>query len=282
MNHPLVSVIIPCFNDHLFLMEAINSIKNQTYNNTEIIIVDDGSGLETKDFLTKISRDNLCILTQENSGPSAARNNGITRAKGEYILPLDADDYFEPNFIEEAVEILSNKPEMGLVTCHAKIFNGDNILGEIKSLGGNAVDFLSSNRALANSMFRKSCWEEVGGYDLKMKNGYEDWEFNISITKAGWKVYVIENHLFNYRKKTTSRNQDADRLYKYELIRYIYKKHQDVFKNNYEALINNTFSKMEKLEREKLKIKQTSTYKLGNFILSPIKFLQLLKSKFHK
>lgn len=283
MYAPLVSVVIPCFNDHLYLRKALDSINNQTYSNIEILIVDDGSGFETKKILSELKQVNLRILTQENAGPSAARNSGIKNSRGELILPLDADDFFEPGYISEAVEIFKNYPAVGMVTCHAYVFSETGVMGEMVCTGGAAGDFLIKNRALANSMFRRICWEEVGGYDEKMINGYEDWDFNIMLTKSGWKVHVIEKYLFNYRVKAKSRNRDADDLYKFELLQYMYLKHQDVFVDNYEAMIFNIFWRMEKLEKEKRKISNTSTYKLGNFVLAPIKtFLNLIQTKNRK
>src|SRR5690606_34094980 len=142
-----------------------------------------------------------------------------------------------------------------LVTCYAKLFDQKDIRGEIIPKGGGAKDLLIRNGALASSLFRKSIWSEVGGYDEKMMNGYEDWEFNISITKAGWIIYIIKEHYFHYRLKEKSRNNVADSSYKYNLLTYIYLKHKDIFLNNYEENINYLFSRMEKLEGEKRRLK---------------------------
>lgn len=269
----LVSIIIPCYNDGDFIEHAVQSILDQTYSNKEIIVIDDGSNPETKKVLNKLEHKIDLLITQENNGPSVARNNGITAAKGEYILTLDADDYFEPTFIQKAVKILNNFPKVGLVTCHSHTFNGEKIVGEIISRGGEAKDLLLRNGALASSLFRKISWHDVNGYDEKMLQGYEDWDFNISIAKAGWNIFVIEEHLFHYRLKERSRNSTANLSYKYDLLTYIYLKHKDVFFINYDENILNLFSKIKKLEMEKRKIKNTFTYEFGNGILWPLKFI---------
>jgi len=276
MEIPLVSVVIPCYNDHLYIQEAVDSIFKQTYENIEIIIIDDGSNNTTKNVLEELKSDNLAIVTQENSGPSAARNKGISIANGDYILTLDADDFFEPTFIRKSIEVLRKSPKIGLVSSYAYYFSENGIEGEIKPSGGKSGDFLRENNALASSMYRKKCWEEVSGYDENLLKGYEDWDFNISVTKAGWEVIIIEEFLFNYRLKPNSRNTRADDFYRYELLKYIYLKHADVFKDNYENMIVQLVSRMEKCEKEKFKIKNTRTYRLGDFLLYPLKSIAIL------
>lgn len=271
MEDPLVSVVIPCYNDYLYIQQAVNSIFKQTYENIEIFIIDDGSNSKTKHVLKELKGDNLTIITQENLGPSAARNKGVSIANGDYILTLDADDFFEPTFVRKSMEVLGKSPNVGLVSSYAYYFSENRVHGEIKPSGGKSGDFLQENSALASSMYRKKCWEEVSGYDENLLKGYEDWDFNISITKVGWDVAIIKEFLFNYRVKPNSRNKRADDFHRYELLKYIYLKHGDVFIENYEKMIIQLVSRTEKCEREKFKIRNTRTYKLGNFIFYPLK-----------
>ncbi|TVZ25576.1 hypothetical protein JM83_0501 [Gillisia sp. Hel_I_86] len=269
----LVSVVIPCYNDGAYIEKAVQSILGQTYSNREIIIIDDGSDQKTKEVLKRLNEKAHLLIYQENKGPSGARNRGIMAANGEYILTLDADDYFEPTFIQKAAAVLDNYPKVGLVSCHAHLFIGNTIRGEIISSGGEAKGLLIKNGALASSLFRKKIWQDVHGYDEKMEKGYEDWDFNISITKAGWKIYILKEHLFHYRLKEKSRNHFADLSFKYDLLAYIYIKHKDIFINNYEDNIINLFSRIDKSEKEKRKIKNTFTYKFGATALQPFKFI---------
>lgn len=269
----LVSIIIPCYNDGKYIGQAIQSIIEQTYSSTEIIVVDDGSDSETKNILTDLGDKIDLLIIQENKGPSAARNAGISSARGEYILSLDADDYFEPSYIEKSVKILNSYPKVGIVTCHAYIFRDEEICGEIISVGGQAEDMLIRNGILASSLFRKKVWDEVLGYDEGMLNGYEDWEFNISITEKGWEVYVIDEFLFRYRSKEKSRNSIANLSHRYDLLAYINLKHQDTFINNYTNNIKHVFSQMERIEKEKIKIESSLTYRIGTIILQPFKII---------
>ncbi len=96
----LVSIIIPCYNDEQYIEQCVNSALNQTYSNIEVIVVDDGSNRKTKTVLKKLEPNITTLITQNNQGQSTARNVGIRYAKGNYILVLDSDDYFEPTFCE--------------------------------------------------------------------------------------------------------------------------------------------------------------------------------------
>ncbi|MCC8412744.1 glycosyltransferase family 2 protein [Photorhabdus laumondii] len=104
-NDVLVSIIIPAFNVEDIIENAINSVLNQTYKNTEIIIVNDGSTDGTMDVLNRLSEQyfNIEVFSQENRGISAARNVGLSKAKGDYVTFLDSDDSFEPSFIESVL-----------------------------------------------------------------------------------------------------------------------------------------------------------------------------------
>lgn len=270
----LVSVIIPCYNDYKYINDAIKSINNQTYKNVEIIIIDDGSDLKTKEVLKSIIQENIIIIYQENAGPSAARNIGIKRSKGEFVLTLDADDYFEPTFIAKALDLLQKNENVGLISCWIKVFTNERIVEMFKPQGGSVKDFLLQNNASGNTLFRKKSWHDAGGYDEKMRKGYEDWEFNLSIVKAGWEIIIIEEFLFNYRRKEVSRNSQANKLHKYELWKYIYLKHQDLWNANHELMINNTFEQMEILEKATHNLRKSINYRIGKLILTPFRFIK--------
>lgn len=276
----LVSVIIPCYNDQNYIQQAINSINNQTHKNVEIIIVDDGSDFATKEVLKGIRQEKLIILSQENAGPSAARNNGIKQAKGDFILTLDADDYFEKDFISKALNCLVENTKVGLISCWFETFTDEGIKEKFKRTGTDLKTLVLYNGASAGSvLFRKQSWLDANGYDEKMKKGYEDWEFNISIVKAGWEINIIEEYLFNYRKKARSRNLKADEFHKYELWKYIYIKHKDLWVANYELMIDSTFSQMEVLEMGSHNLRKSADYRIGKMLLRPFRFIKGLVLK---
>ncbi|MFH7013755.1 glycosyltransferase family 2 protein [Flavobacterium sp. FlaQc-52] len=281
MKNPiLVSIVIPCYNDKDYIEESVNSALRQSYENTEIIIVDDGSNKATKKILSSFKDRKIKIVTQENKGLSAARNVGILNANGDYILTLDADDFFDKSFLEKAVPVLNSNPSVGVIGCLVKCFIVKNkIIFRYSPKGGDINDFLYSNNVAASSLFRKQCWLEAGGYDEKMRRGYEDWEFWISVTKRNWEVYILEEFLFNYRKKENSMLQTTNLLYEEENYRYVLNKHKELYVENFDRTIAFLQKGTLKYKANEIKRLNSMDYKLGNNILKPFRFLKNIFQK---
>ncbi|WP_396597064.1 glycosyltransferase family 2 protein [Dokdonia sp. R86516] len=276
-----VTVIIPCYNDGAYVLEALQSIFAQTILPSKIYIVDDGSNIETKGVLRKINNDRVEILYQQNQGVCTARNYGINKATTKYILTLDADDSFENTFIEKSVYILDNITEVGVVCCFYKEF-GEGVVNKdiIRPQGRTVTDFLTKNNGVASALFRKECWVEVGGYDTQFKNGYEDWDFWLSILRNSWKMEIIKEPLFNYRKKKSSRDAIAIALYDEELRMKIFKKHKDLYTENLGFILQQMIYKNNIAQDHLEKLQKGREYRLGHSLLLPIKLLkQLVRTK---
>ncbi|NGY37449.1 glycosyltransferase family 2 protein [Flavobacterium sp. XN-5] len=270
-----VTVIIPCYNDGQYIIKAVDSILNQTIQADEIIIVDDGSGQETKNVLKTIYHPNVHIIHQENIGVSNTRNTAIAIAQTEYILNLDADDYFDPVFIEKAIQVLNENERVGVVGCLVKILKNNIFEKEIKKpLGGGARNFLVKNNGISGSMFRKKCWEEVSGYDEKMANGYEDWEFWISILSHNWMMHIIQEPLFIYRQKAISRDQTALVKFDFELRKYIFLKHKALYEAHFEFYAIELLRQNTLLKNNVRKAKNSADYTIGQLLLAPLRFLK--------
>ena len=112
----LVSVVVPCFNAQDYVAEALSSLRNQTYENIEIIAIDDGSTDETLDFLSEAAKQDsrIKIVTRENRGLVASLNEGVYLARGRLIARMDADDISYPSRIARQVECLNAHPNVGL------------------------------------------------------------------------------------------------------------------------------------------------------------------------
>lgn len=271
----LISIIIPCYNDWQYVEQAVNSAVNQTYVNKEVIVIDDGSNVKTKEILKKIEPKITKLITQENKGQSTARNAGIEVSKGDYILVLDSDDYFEPTFCEKAFAIFKNNSNCKLVSCHANLVSENKKTILFTPAGGTIEDFLFSNAALGTSMFRKEDWNNCGHYDETMRSGLEDWEFFIRLLKNGGITEIIQEPLYNYRKRKCSTTTIANRK-KYELWNYIYLKHQELYKENFAFFVSFMLARIEKEENEKIKNLQRIEYKVGKVILKPIRWIKSL------
>ena len=235
---PLISVVIPCYNDGMYLPETLEHLKKQTFQNFEIIIVNDGStDLKTLDIFKKIDLDpSINILHKPNGRMSSARNFGVKHAKGKFIAALDADDFFHPSFFEKAIKILNEKEDIAVVTSYMQLFGDYKKVS--KPRGGNEYNFLFSNQCPACAMVRKSSWDTVGGYDEAMVYGYEDWEFYIRITQMGWGIHVIPEILFFYRQTEKSTHKNFTLKHRPEIINYLVDKHRDWYLEKLKELIS--------------------------------------------
>ena len=235
-NDPLISVVIPCYNDGAFLPETIRRVKEQTLKDFEIIISNDGSTDEkTLSVLEDLGKQGIHVVHQQNKRMSAARNFGVAHAKGKYIATLDADDYFDPSFFEKATRILEAQPNTAVVTSYIKRFGEGKKVFRPRS--GDPNNLLFTNQYTACVMVRKSCWDEIGGYDEKMVNGFEDWEFYIRIVKKGWDIHVIPEKLFFYRQTEKSTYKKYTVTNRKAIVDYIVEKHKDWYVQKLKELI---------------------------------------------
>ncbi len=200
---PRASIVIACYNQGRYLDEAVDSALAQTYEDLEIVIVDDGSTDPATHAKTRsLRRPKTRVLHTENQGLPSARNTGIRAARGEYILPLDADDRLAPAYLEKAVAVLEVRPEVGIVYGQAEYFDGQS--GTWESPPYSLSEMLLHNLIYCSAVFRKADWEQVGGYKPVMKYGWEDWEFWLSLLELGRQVYQLPQTVFFYRRKPGS------------------------------------------------------------------------------
>jgi len=273
---PIVSIIIPCYNQAHFLPETIQSVLNQDYDDWECIIVNDGSSDNTEKVALEWCKNDHRIkyLYKENGGLSSARNYGIKNSTGKYILTLDSDDKYEKTFIAKGVECLDKSQNIGIVSSWGYRFTGKKLFEPFKPDGKKLEDFLFKNAAIGTSLFRKMCWIDVNGYDEEMKSGYEDWEFYIRVCKCGWEVYIIEEFLFYYRQRKNSMRNIAVSQYDADLKFYIFIKHKDLYIENFEELLKSLLSIAHQNKKNEIKRINSIDYKLGSVILFPFRFLK--------
>lgn len=233
-----VSIIMPCYNDGRYIQKSIQSVINQTIQSWELIIIDDGSDdSETLLYLNKLEHPKIKIYFEEHGGPSHARNKGIKYASGKYILPLDADDIIAPSYLEKAISVLDQDSSIGIVYCEAEFFDKKQ---ERWNLPNFTIErMLLHNIIFVTSLFRKSDWEAIGGFDEHLEYGLEDYDFWLSILERKTTVYRIPEILFYYRIKSLSRNKkfelDEDRVK--ETYNYIFFKHINLYRNNFDKVI---------------------------------------------
>jgi len=196
-----VSVIMPCYNDGAYIEESVSSVRNQTYSDIELIIINDGSDdKKTVDILEGLSKDGITVLETEKLGPARARNVGIKHANGKYILPLDSDDIIDATYIEKAVKIIESDDNIGGVYCLAEFF--DKRQGRWVLPAYSLEQMLLDNVIFITTLFLKSDWETAGGFDESLIHGMEDYDFWLSIIEMGKTFYTIPEVLFFYRIKS--------------------------------------------------------------------------------
>lgn len=226
-SNVVVSVIMPCFNQGCFLEESVRSVLNSSYKDLEIILVNDGSSDNTEEISLKLEKEFPFIhyFYQENKGPSAARNLGISKSVGSIILPLDSDDLISPDYISEAVKILENNPKIKVVYCEAEKF-GDRV-GKWDLPEFSINKLVRRNLIFTTAFYRKSDWVEIGGYDEKMTWSLEDWDFWLSMLKNGGEVLRLPIIGFYYRIRQNTRTENARHEGIALTIAYFNIKHKD-------------------------------------------------------
>lgn len=268
-----VSVIVPCYNQAQYLDESLASIYNQTHTHWECIIINDGSPDDTEAIARKWEAKDprFMYISKENGGVSSARNLGIEKASSDYILTLDADDKYEASFMEKAVKVLLDHPEVGIVSSWGMFFTKDKQHQAFQSNAKSIIDFLFHNGVnMGSSMYRKDSWEKAGRYDGHAGNGYEDWEFYLRVSALGWKVYIIEEVLFFYRQHQVSRRKEMNKI-DTENKKYIFMNNKDIYFTHYEELIDR-FLWVADLEKKEInKFRDTLDYKIGNALLKPLR-----------
>ncbi len=238
-----ISIIVPCYNQAQYLNECLQSVIEQSYQNWECIIVNDGSPDNTEEIANKwVEKDNrFKYLYKDNGGLSSARNAGINIALGQYILPLDADDKISSNYLENCLNEFGFDENLKIAFGKGIKFgliNEDWILPNY-----NFESLLNGNMIFCTAMYKKETWVEIGGYDENMKLGFEDWEFWINSLKSGGNVKQNKNAFFYYRIKENSMTMDLinENSKKYMLRKYIFNKHKILYtqKDNYDLFMEN-------------------------------------------
>jgi glycosyltransferase involved in cell wall biosynthesis len=227
---PLVSIVIPCFNDGKYLDETLQSISSQDYPKLETIIINDGSTDKvTNETLKNVSWPMTVIINIEHGGPAAARNSGINIANGKYILALDADDKIHPSYVSKAVNVLESNRDVGIVYCLADYFGEAKGRWDLPAYSFERM--LLDNIIFATALFRKEDWQTVGGYDESLIHGMEDYDFWLSLIEMGRNVVQLPEVLFYYRIREGSRSRRlvSDKNQLQETYQKIYRNHPKLY-----------------------------------------------------
>ena len=153
------SFIVPVYNTKKYLKKCLDSILNQTYQNYEIIVVNNGSTDESANILKEYEKNNnnIKVISQENQGLSEARNNGIQKATGDYFLLVDSDDYIEENLLEKLNEVIFDEPD--LIRFQAREVDEEyKIIKEYEEEDFNTLDGKSAFKKISNYHYIENAW----------------------------------------------------------------------------------------------------------------------------
>ncbi len=193
-NSLLVSIIIPCYNAEKFIANTIHSVLNQSHQDLELLIINDGSTDNTEDAIAAIQDSRIFFSSKKNTGVSDTRNKGLEIAKGDYVLFLDADDLLSPNFLEKHVSYLEANRNFGFSSSKVMMINEEGKLISSKALNGTSNNIL----------------EDVLSYNTEIITSPSNYLFRKS---------VLENHNIKFDPELTS---SADRFFLIELSKYAY------------------------------------------------------------
>lgn len=234
MIKPLVSAIITTHNRIELLKRAILSVKNQTYSNIEIIIVNDNSNDGTMEYLNELSVHDRSILhinisPEESHGGNYARNQGIKNASGEYIAFLDDDDYWMPQKIMKQVDFLKNHSDFEMVYCNMIFFNDREEWKNIINLENQGdCSKISLYRMICTSstiMCTKNILERVGGFDENLRF-WQDTDLVIRIAQCT-NIGFVNEYLVKYYADEKSKQRLTNKYYEWwKAVEYHNKKHE--------------------------------------------------------
>ena len=221
MDKALVSVIIPAFNAAAHVRQTLNSVVAQTYQEIEVIVVDDGSSDATSSIVEEfVARETRCQrVRQSNAGVGAARNTAIRKARGKYVAPLDADDFWVPEKLEKQVARMEQcGSETGMVYCWSTLIdnNGKRVgSSHPYTLEGRLRHALVLKNLIGNAsapLFRAAALEKVGLYPTRAEQGgaqgCEDWDLALRIAEI-FSVRVVPECLVAYRQNGSSMSVNA-------------------------------------------------------------------------
>ena len=211
-----LSVVIPNFNTADYVIAAIQSVLNQTLQELEVIVVDDGSSDESMERLLSIADERLTCIRQCNRGLAGARNTGLLAARGAYVGFLDSDDTWFPEKAERHLKVMDQDPSLGLTFSYSAYLQQSGApTGQLlisRCSRPTARDLIKRNHVGNGSTFivRRACLEMAGGFDEAIRN-CEEWEFCVRVAAStDFQIQLIPEVLTGYRIREGSLSVSYD------------------------------------------------------------------------
>ena len=207
---PVVSIIIPAYNAHLYIGATLESAVNQTFRSFEIIVVDDGSTDDTQSIAQDFCDRGVTVISQSNAGPAAARNRALSIARGEYVALLDADDLWEPDYLQTMVGFLNSHPEVSIA------FSDSVFFGKSKFNGRRFQEVYPPcppitfakvaaqiSHVSAAATIRKEVFDRIGPFDDRLR-AIDDFDLWLRALHAGCRIEPVPRVLVRYRRHVSA------------------------------------------------------------------------------
>lgn len=224
----MISVVIPLYNKEQSIASTLQTVLNQTYQDFEIVIVNDGSTDHSVEEITKVLDPRIRLIHQENAGVSAARNRGIEEAKGEYIAFLDADDEWKSDYLKTQYELTQKYPECSVFACNYEFKDSQ---GKVTPTIIRKIPFKGEDGILSNYfevascshppicsitiMVKKNAIQSIGGFPIGVKSGEDllTWarlavNGEIAYNKQAYAIFNVEGYSINEKPKRIPAEQD--------------------------------------------------------------------------
>lgn len=269
---PILSVIVPCYKQAEFIAETLDSIRKQTFQDWECIVVNDGSPDNASEIVNGFVKTDprIRLIETPNRGVSAARNTGIRASQGEFILPLDADDIILPEYAQLAIEHFRKHPETKLVYSEARKFGQENKYWDLPEFRWDR--FIFSNCIFSSCFFRRSDFDKTAGFNEEMRLGWEDWDFLLGFLDEHDIVYRIPKVLMLYRIKNVSKSTEV--LSRTEALTWqLIDNHPDVYRKY-------SFNRMSSNSSERYSYTEKLDKAIGHALTKPIRLIRKLIIKF--
>ncbi len=261
----LISFIIPYYNQAKYIEETLRSVIASTYQNFEIIIVDDGSEDENKtqllEIIEVINDKRIRIFHQQNAGPSVARNFAISKANGEILVFLDGDDLIEKDTLELSLKVFNKTPDIDVVYGNNILFGEKNKIIKPNEIHPNTI--LVFNPIAVCVIIKKSVFQNNQFDEYLSKLGLEDWELWMNLISKNYKFQYINHNLFKIRVLPNSRTTTEANPNLAKIKAYIYQKHSDFLAKQFKDLY---YTQKQTLE--------TPDYKIGNVLMKPYRWFK--------
>jgi len=253
---PLVSVVVSCYNHENYIKESLLSVLNQSYQNIELIVFDDGSVDNSADIIETLSKEHgFFFQGQENIGFTPTLNKAIKLCKGKYIAFLGSDDLFFEDKIEKQVQFLEDRDDIAVCGGNMVFIGAEGeILEKQKKKPYSEVDFITifNNRKAgppaSSAMIRLDVLRKMGGYDPKI--GLEDLYIWMKITHHGYKIAILDDDMIYYRKH----GSNTSKQYKFmsDSIIEIYDQYSSEvgYQDAIHKVLISMFLKISKLDRQ--------------------------------